>query len=95
MYAYESYKLQNYSIYSSNKGTVNDLKILTLFSFCSLTNKILGIKAGNHKTYVRIANRADPDQNNSSSDLVLPYLSKGIFCKQLVFKIIVSIIVYM
>ena len=71
------------------------LKFLTLFFFFSLTNKTVGIKAGNHKTYVRIANRGDPDQTDSSSDLVLRYLSRGIFGKQLVFKIIVSIIVYM
>ena len=74
---------------------VNVLKFLTLFSFCSLINKNLGIKVGNHKTYVRIANRGDPDQTDSSSDLVLRYLSRGIFGKQLVFKIIVSIVVYM
>ena len=58
-------------VHSGNKfvyfisSTVNVLKFQTPFLFLSL-NKILVIRPGNHKMYVRLANRDDPDQTASS-----------------------------
>ena len=47
-------------IYIYGKCTKNSKAFLFLFS-----NKMLVIRAGNHKTLVRIANRRDPDQTAS------------------------------
>ena len=43
---------------------VNGLKFSITFLF-QFSNKILAIRAGIHKMFVRIANREDPDQTAS------------------------------
>ena len=52
-------------------ATINVLKFLTLFS-CRFTNKMLAIRALNHKMLV---NREDPVQDKKQSDLGLHSLS--------------------
>ena len=50
--------------------TVEDLKkVLNTFLFL-FSNKMLVIKAGIHKIFIKIANREDPDQT-ASSDITL------------------------
>ena len=56
---------------STNGGrncTVNIQKIRTLFLFL-FSNKILGIRAGLHKLFVRLANREDPYQTASFEEV--------------------------
>ena len=74
--------------------TVYVLNFTFLFLF---SNKMLVFMAGIHKLLIRRANREDPDQSASEtvirlllkqSDLSVPCLSRGLFGRELVFKIL-------